>query len=103
MGLCDRDKYQSFIDGKLREIQSICTRAGRRVQGASGVNWCISRLPMDVYDVRSRKDGDNCIVSIIDRTKHSVVVGCDKVDNYCRPAHYVRYTGQTASEKTCVS
>lgn len=102
-GLCDREKFQSFIDAKLRDIKSICTRIGRRVEGASGDlgNTCISASSMNVYDVRSKLVEDKCVVTIINLTNTPVVVACDKVDNLCRPVHYYRYTGQRRSDRTC--
>lgn len=92
------------MDADLRQIRLICSRAGRRVQGAIGLdgNTCISQSSMNVYDVRSKKVEEKCIITVINPSKNPVVVACDKVDNNCRPVHYEQYTGQKRSDRTCV-
>lgn len=91
------------MDAELQQVKSICTRAGRRVQGATGPqgNWCMSQSSMKVYKVWAELKKEKCIVKIINLENTPVVVGCDKVGKYCRPVHYEWYTGQVASDRPC--
>lgn len=82
---CGRPTQSFFHENDRERVNAVCTKAGGKQHSD---NLCISKEQFSFVTVRVNVNEGLCgIKSIRNETKH-IILGCDEVDNACRPVHF---------------
>nr|XP_040037883.1 uncharacterized protein LOC120822350 [Gasterosteus aculeatus aculeatus] len=104
--LCDiKRSKQTFFEKKDQEtVNAICINGGTQVQASyqpedpNLKNLCISNTEMNMTLL---KINNNCKVTSATQECKKVIVGCNKFDKGCLPAHFEKNKGQKSNGKKC--
>ncbi|XP_060726394.1 uncharacterized protein LOC132845965 [Tachysurus vachellii] len=82
---CGRPTQSFFYEDDRESVNAVCTKAGGKQHSD---NLCISKKKFSFVTVRVNVQEGLCgIRSIRNETKH-IILGCDKVQDTCRPVHF---------------
>lgn len=82
---CGRPTQSFFHEDDREHVNAVCTKAGGKQLRD---NLCISKEKFSFVTVRVNVNEGLCgIKSIRNETKH-IILGCDEIDNACRPVHF---------------